>query len=153
MSSRISTPRFLSLCMLTLSLITCGEMKDALREFFRDNGRLLLVNPFPESLPMGVIVRPEQGELREINRRCFEDLQVAAMSQPYDFIAEKTDKKRGISAHFLTRLGNMDLASSQAVSIEVVDGKKTHIDESTFRSIIEDPNFPTECTQDIDDKR
>ena len=69
MSSRISTPRFLSLCMLTLSLITCGEMKDALREFFRDNGRLLLVNPFPESLPMGVIVRPEQGELREINRR------------------------------------------------------------------------------------
>lgn len=144
----------LALCTLTLGFVSCDGVKDSLRQFFKDNNRLVLVNPFPESLPMGLIIRREQGELLEIDRQCFAEFQDELIQpRPYDFIAVKTDKRRGISTKFLSRLANIDLARSETVSIEVLDAKRSIVGESVFEDIIGDPSFPTRCSEFVWDKR
>ncbi len=143
-----------SLCLLVFAVSSCGEIAYPLRKFFKNNNKLVLVNPFPHALPMGDIVRPERGELREINRRCFVDHQDELVPpHPYDFIAVNTAKKFTITAPIVARLGDIGIASSQRVSIAVLEGKRSLLDESAFRTIIDDPNFPTECSEDISDPR
>lgn len=120
--------------------------EDALRQFFKDNNRLLLVNPFPQSVPLGSIVRPQDREMLPVDRKCFaayqEDL---GKPEAYEFVDRTIAKRRNISTALLQHLPSISVGDAEKVSISVLEGKHAVMDEGTFKRILDNADFPDTC--------
>jgi hypothetical protein len=150
MSEKFRTNKFLLtvfLFALTFVYSSCAGKKDPLRAYFQENGQLILVNPFYESLPMGTIVRPEGRELRQIDSSCFAKLQdKITRPEAYDFIGIEKTERRHVTAELLNHLPGVDINGSKRVSIEVLDGKIRVMSEAEFMKVVEDPTFASFCS-------
>lgn len=155
MGNALHRKRVFVVCFCIIAFATPAfAQDDALRKFFKENNRLVLVNPYPRSLPIGTIMRHDGGELQEVDLDCFLPHQSEAVpEEAYDFIPKNTEKMRGITAAFLKHIGRVEVGSSEKVSIQVVEGKRVVMPESRFSKIIQDRSFPENCLHMLSEKQ